>query len=831
LAELTRLQRRDNPRTLRRAAISACAIAVIGACDAAPRSVAPVLSPRRALRTFRLPPGYRIELVAAEPLVRDPVAIDFDPDGRMYVVEMSGYMPSITGEGEDRPIGRIVVLEDRNDDGRMDTRTVFLDSLVLPRTVAVLSRGVLVGAPPFLWLARDTTGDLRADTREMVRDDYGRADANPEHNANGALWGVDNWIHSANHTVELRLRADGTFDSRTTPSLGQWGVSSDEYGRLYRNSNEDPLRADMIPAHYATRDGGTATIRGVYAALTPNVPVFPSRKTPAVNRGYRERTLRPDSTLAHYTSAGSATAFVGDRLPPELRRSVFVAEPAGNLVGQFTVSAEPGGAVSAMRAVDSTDFLTSTDERFRPVYLSNAPDGTLYIVDMHRGIIQHRTFITDYLEEKIRDRGLEQPIGYGRIYRVVHRSFRRGPRPGLSARSPAELVDVLTHPNGWWRITAQRLLVERSDRSAAPALRALQRHQDDRVRLHALWTLEGVGEIDSAVIATALADASPHVRTAGVRVAEPHMERGHVVLRAAVVAMVSDSSAAVRRQVLASIGALPSSERYEVLATVAGEALTDDITAELFARAAGLRAEDLLARVLASSLGDGGRVASEALAAAIARQRDRAAVDRTLLLASDATRPTALRLALLRGLIRGAGQGSAFVELRTRPAGLLAMSRGDDSTLAAAATRLAAALDWPGKPRPAANAVRALTPGEVARVAAGRDIFGRICQACHQADGLGAPNIAASLVRSAYVNGTPLRLIRILLQGKEGMALMPPVGATLSDEEVAAVLSYVRREWGNTADPIDAAQVREIRGVTTGRRRPWTDAELAAVNR
>jgi mono/diheme cytochrome c family protein len=295
--------------------------------------------------------------------------------------------------------------------------------------------------------------------------------------------------------------------------------------------------------------------------------------------------------------------------------------------------------------------------------------------------------------------------------------------------------------------------------------------------------------------------------------------------------MVSDSSAAVRRQVLASIGALPSSERYEVLATVAGEALTDDITAELFARAAGLRAEDLLARVLASSLGDGGRVASEALAAAIARQRDRAAVDRTLLLASDATRPTALRLALLRGLIRGAGQGSAFVELRTRPAGLLAMSRGDDSTLAAAATRLAAALDWPGKPRPAANAVRALTPGEVARVAAGRDIFGRICQACHQADGLGAPNIAASLVRSAYVNGTPLRLIRILLQGKEGMALMPPVGATLSDEEVAAVLSYVRREWGNTADPIDAAQVREIRGVTTGRRRPWTDAELAAVNR
>ncbi|MEQ1691963.1 MAG: dehydrogenase, partial [Gemmatimonas sp.] len=322
---------------------------LLSACDRGPAPVAPVYTPKQALATFKLPPGYSIELVAAEPLVHDPVAIDFDADGRMYVVEMSGYMPSVSGEGEHVPNGKIVVLEDTDDDGRIDRRTVFLDSLVLPRTVAVLEQGILVGAPPFLWLLRDTTGDFRADTRVIVRDDYGATDANPEHNANGARWGLDNWLHAANDTRELRLRADGTFESRHTPSLGQWGISSDEYGRLYRNSNEDPLRTDLIPAHYATRDGVTAPLRGLYSALTKNVAVFPSRRTPAVNRGYREKTLRADSTLAHYTSAGSPTAYVGDRYPAAMRRSVFVTESAGNLVGQFIVENANGAPSSARR--------------------------------------------------------------------------------------------------------------------------------------------------------------------------------------------------------------------------------------------------------------------------------------------------------------------------------------------------------------------------------------------------------------------------------------------------------------------------------------------------
>jgi len=380
----------------------------------------------------------------------------------MYVVEMRGFMPNLQGTGEDQPVGRIVVLEDVDDDGKMDRKTIFMDSLVLPRSIKVLEHGVLVAETPNLWLVHDANGDLKADSRELVRSDYGTKQSNPEHNANGLLWGIDNWIHNANYAGQFRVGADGKIVFRKTQNEGQWMVASDEYGRLYRNSNEDPLRADLVPSHYAARNPNLSSPRGVYEQLTRNVPVWPAHRTPAVNRGYREATLRPaDSTLAHFTAAGSPTPFVGDRLPAELRQSVFITEPAGNLVGRMIIADDAAGIPRPRPAYDRAEFITNDDQRFRPVNLATAPDGTLYVVDMYRGIIQHRVFITGYLEQKIIERGMEQPIGLGRIWRVVHTSTRRGDRPQLSRKSATELVPVLAHPNGWWRITAQRLLVER----------------------------------------------------------------------------------------------------------------------------------------------------------------------------------------------------------------------------------------------------------------------------------------------------------------------------------------------------------------------------------
>ena len=865
----------------------------------------PVLTPAQTMASYRLPAGYKLELVAAEPLVQDPVAIDFDPDGRMYVVEMRDFMPNLAGTGEDRPIGRIVILEDTNDDGRMDKKTVFLDSLVLPRSVKVLSQGVLVAETPNLWLARDTNGDGKADTKELVRDDYGTKQSNPEHNANGFVWGLDNWLHNANYAGEFRLR-DGKLEFRKVPSEGQWGLSMDSYGRIYRNSNEDPLHVDLVSEHYGARSASQSRMRGLYEEVMPNVEVFPAHATPAVNRGYQPQVLRADSTLRRFTSASSPTAYVGDRLPAELRDNVFITEPAGNLVERFVVREDSSGMLSARVGDERPSFLASTDVRSRPVFTTTAPDGTLYVVDMYRGIIQHRVFITGYLEEQIKKYGLEQPVGLGRIYRVVHASTRRAARPRLSRATPAQLVGTLSHPNGWWRITAQRLLVERGDRTVVPALEQLVRTApSDVTRLHALWTLDGLGAVSDATLGAALGDGSPYVRAAAVRIAEPALGRSDAPVRSAVLKLTDDAAPAVRRQLAASLGELPVAERETALATVTARSGSDPVVADLVASGLAGRERAFLERVLASASGatSGPAATVQALSGTLLRARDSAGVQQVLAWASEESRPRWQRLALLDGLqpqgfqfglgtppgavvergpgaagaganaanagsgaragrggaggggaggaggagaavggggagggARGGGRGgfrggAPAVALSAAPTTLLAMAEGADSAFSTRARRIAATLDWPGKPRPVSPDARPLTDEEKQRYAAGQQQFTNICAGCHQANGQGLPGVAKSLVGSRWALAPAPQVIRIVLHGKEGEMLMPPVGGSMTDEQVAAVLTYVRRSWGNTALPITPDDVREIRGATAGRKKAWTEAELGAIRR
>jgi mono/diheme cytochrome c family protein/glucose/arabinose dehydrogenase len=804
-----------------------------------PPGEAPVLSPGEALETFHLPPGYRLEVVAAEPLVQDPVALDFDADGRLYVVEMRGYMPNLQGKGEDRPVGRVVVLEDTDDDGRMDRRRVYLDSLVLPRAVKVLSRGVLVAAPPYLWLTRDTDGDGRADTREVVRDDYGDPGSNPEHNANGLAWGLDNWIHNAKYGGQLRLRG-GRFEHREIPALGQWGVSMDDYGRLYRNYNEDPLHVDLVSPHYAARNPNLTRTRGIYEELTENGPVWPVRPTPGVNRGYREKTLRDDSTLAHFTAAGSPVAYRGDRLPEELSKDVFVTEPAGNLVRRFRVAEGADGVLEARNAYDGAEFLASTDERFRPVNLYSAPDGTLYVVDMYRGIIQHRRYVTGYLEEQVRARGLEEPIGLGRIYRVVHRSTRRGERPRLSGRPTAELVGYLSHPNGWWRETAQRLLVERGDRSVVPALRQAARGaQDERARLHALWTLEGLGAADPPALLAAVRDHSPRVRAAAVRISEPWLSHPGHPLRDALLRAVDDPRPEVRRQLAASLGELPLPEREEALGGVVRRHGGDPVVVDLVVSGLHGREAGFLERLLADSslAAERGEEGVKMLAAAVMKSQEDAAIQRIFRRAGEERRPRWQRLAILDGVDgflpepQGEGEEGRPVALSRRPAGLLEAAASPDPAVRARAGEIVPRVSWPGKPRAPRPPARPLTPEEQARFRAGERQYLAKCAGCHQPGGTGKPGVAKRLVGSKWVLGPPGRLIRIVLHGKEGEMLMPPVGGSLSDEEAAAVLTYVRRAWGHQAAPIDAAQIHEVRGQTAGRELPWLEHELLEIER
>ena len=289
----------------------------------------PALSPEAEAKTFFLPPGYHAELVASEPMVEDPILIDWDANGRLWVIEMIGYMQDLPATNERAPVGRISVLEDTNRDGKMDKKTVFLDGLVLPRALKVLDKGVLVGEPPHLWLAQDTNGDLKADKKELVCDCYGTELGNVEHNENSLLWAMDNWMHTSEGDTYFRYK-DGKMETRKTLSRGQWGASQDDFGRVYRNSNSSALHIDLLSTPYFLRNPNLLRTRGSYEFMgDPDElnATYPVRPNKGVNRGYQTGQLRGDGTLATYTGVNSPMVYRGDRLPAELAATCSSPSP------------------------------------------------------------------------------------------------------------------------------------------------------------------------------------------------------------------------------------------------------------------------------------------------------------------------------------------------------------------------------------------------------------------------------------------------------------------------------------------------------------------------
>ena len=378
--------------------------------------------------------------------------------------------------------------------------------------------------------------------------------------------------------------------------------------------------------------------------------MWPAHPTRGVNRGYQAGTLRPDGTLATFTAVGAPTIYRGDRLPAELHGNVFVAEPAGNLVSRIIID-DDGRTLRGRKAYAAGEFLASTDERFRPVYLSSAPDGTLYVVDLYRGIIQHKGYITEYLRDQILSRNLEQPTGKGRIYRVVHDTTKRDTSPALSTASPAALVETLSHPNGWWRDTAQRLLVERNDKSVVGALQKLAiGAKDPRTRLHALWTLDGMDSIDPATVVRALGDPSSDVRASAIRVSERWLREPNHPVHAAVLKLASDTDWAVRTQFGASLGELAPGPKEAALASFLTQHATDPIAVD--AAMSGIKGSE--AAVLDILLQGGGETPQRSAAvtlvsAAVVAGAQDAPIQALFDKVADAGRPAWQRSALLRG--------------------------------------------------------------------------------------------------------------------------------------------------------------------------------------
>jgi len=415
------------------------------------------------------------------------VEIEFDERGRIWTLEMTGYMRDIDGSGEDIPDGKISILEDTNGDGRMDKKTVFLEELVLPRAIELVNDGLLYAEPPNLWwvpIENDQPGE-----HQLVDSMYALG-GNIEHAPNGLLYNIDNWIYSAKSDRRYQYR-DGQWIIEVTKSRGQWGITSDDQGRLFYNNNSNPIFGDFLQPNqiYANPYFASKKLEGQNLSKTRRF--YPIHSTLA-NRGYIEGVYDEEGKIKEFTSACSPLIYRGNQFRKEFYNQAFVCGPEANLVKRFSLETE-GGKIAAKPTSEGTEFLVSNDETFRPVNLNNGPDGALYIVDMRRAIIQHRAYMTSYLKELIIEREMDTLPLLGRIYRVTDSLNQTTVRPDLSELSIAEWVPLLQSKNAWQRITAQKKLVFANDKSLVNAISDVAKDEQHPLgQISALWTLEGM---------------------------------------------------------------------------------------------------------------------------------------------------------------------------------------------------------------------------------------------------------------------------------------------------------------------------------------------------
>lgn len=461
-------------------------------------SKSPVLSAAESIKKMRLEEGFKIQIVAEEPLLNSPVAMLFDEKGRIWVVEMENYMPDTLGTGEDLPTGKIVILSDKNGDGKMDERKVFLDSLVLPRAISFYENGILVVESPNLWFY-EISND-RPGARVLVDAAYAEG-GNVEHQPNGLLRALDNWIYSAKSSKRYR-KVDGKWLIERTHFRGQWGISQDDYGRLFYNNNSENLQGDYFSPGLGANNELQQRLAGFSENIIKNNRVYPIRQTPGVNRAYMEGILDENLKLVNFTAACGPLIFNSRLFGDAYYANAFVAEPAANLIKRNILNYS-GYTVSGKQAYSDREFLASTDERFRPVNLNLGPDGALYVVDMYRGIIQHKTYLTPYLKRQIKARDLSQPLNFGRIYKILPEGVKNTKTTVYSDQK--RLVAQLESSNAWIRNKAQQIIVDSKNKEFEKPIRDLIKTSDQKLaKIHGLWVLEGLNLLQKEDVLTLL---------------------------------------------------------------------------------------------------------------------------------------------------------------------------------------------------------------------------------------------------------------------------------------------------------------------------------------
>jgi len=814
----------------------------------------PVLTPEQERATFRLAPGYRVELVAAEPMVHDPVAAAYDLEGNLWVVEFTTFnsglvkdIPDLASGITSVPTSRIVKLVSTHHDGHFDRRIDWLDGLQHPRGIAIVHDGVVIGDPPNLWFAREAHGTGRCDEKTLIASNFGVPGSDED--AGSLLWGRDNLLHDISFVYDYRYRS-GHAERLPVLMRGQFGISQDDWGRLFFSRNSDQLRSDLFAPAYNVRNPDATVFPWANVNIAHDQVVWPSHPTPALNRAYRRAELgqsnggiRDDGTLQEFTAACGSMVYRGSNFPAAVYGQVFVPEPSGNLI-HLDLLQEDRARITAFDANPHGEFLTSTDTRFRPVGLVNPPDGSLLVLDFYRGLLEEYHILTSYLHEQTLARGLDKPMfGLGRIWKITYEGRPLNPaQPRLDRMSPAGLAGLLSSPDAWWREAAQQEIVERGGSGAVPALEALARSNGpDPARVAALWTLDGLGATSLELLQGLLKDPSSKVRQAAVRLHERFLAGPEAAAaRRALASLVEDPSPDVYLQLALTLGSDRSPEALPFLEKLLARQGSDPWLAPALVTGLGGREGGMVRRLAA-----GGTTVPDTqagfllslLAASVVHRADAAEVGQWVAWAGGQDNlPRWARLAIVSGMedyfaprFRRSMRGGA----KLTAAEIKPLVTNSEPTVRASAQNLYRQLqDLEAEDRARAASARPLTAPERTLYDEGRVTF-QICAACHQQGGTGLPNVAPSLVDSHWVAADPELAVRIILNGKEGTpgfpGAMPPIGLSLSDRQIAGAVTYIRNSWGLQFGAVTPAAVARVRRQLTGRIAAWSDKTLGRV--
>ncbi len=603
-----------------------------------------------ALETFELNPAFQMERVAAEPVVFDPVDLEFDEHGDAYVLEMPGYpFPEQKG--------RIVRLTDSDGDGVFESSAVFAEGFPVGTSLLAYEGGFLVASPPDLVFVKDTDRDGKADFRETEL--TGFSVDNTQHNYNGLTYGLDNWIHAANggnsgrvtwgnigdEAVSIR-GVDFRFDLRkkkfeiTGRSSGGFGMAFDEWGRNFQTHNLYHISQLAFPGKFV--DALPPSREGTLTLISDHEEGGLGRIFPI---GVQDSRVNHPEQAGYFSGSCGITYYGGGAFPDEFNGNVFVCDVVLNLIHRDVLSPD-GAALKASRGRERVEFLASTDRAFRPVNMTVGPDGALYVLDMHRDVIEHPEWIPDELEA-----GMDINAGkdQGRIYRVT-------PKAGLARTTPVfdrgdleSVVRSLAHPNKWWRDTAQRLLVEWKDDECVPLLKqTIAESPSPQARMHAMWTLHGLGALGDAELNALLLDAVAGVRENALQVVSDRFD-ANPKTREIVLDMEFDPDARVRLFVAIALQAAKKDDAvYDALAAILGQGIDDQWT-RMAVAAAAKNPTPIVERLLAQAARadtDGPRAYVELAARTAAQDRDAGAWADMLKTVGSSMRTTLLAAAL-----------------------------------------------------------------------------------------------------------------------------------------------------------------------------------------